>query len=53
MGRGARPTTPAYLALACCAGAAAALLTQWHVSLAPLVWVLLGVTAGYSISGSP
>jgi hypothetical protein len=44
------PTVPAYVAVAACAATVAA--TAAGRSLPVLVWVLLGITAGYSISGS-
>jgi hypothetical protein len=51
--RALRPTAPAYAALAgCVAVTVTALLLPWPVAFIPLVWVLLGITAGYSISGS-
>ena len=46
------PMTSAYVALGACV-LAAGLSAVAGVPLLAVIWVLLGVTAGYSISGSP
>ncbi|MDP4502995.1 hypothetical protein OHA25_21005 [Nonomuraea sp. NBC_00507] len=44
--------SPIALGLAVCAIALAASHLTWSLSLDVLAWTLLGVTAGYSLSGS-
>ncbi|MFI7604558.1 hypothetical protein ACIBTV_05480 [Micromonospora sp. NPDC049366] len=46
------PVTPAVAALALSAAALLAAVPARPLALTVLVWTLLGVTAGYSISGS-
>ncbi|WBB70080.1 hypothetical protein [Micromonospora sp. WMMD812] len=46
------PVTPAVAALALSAATLLAVLPARPLALTVLVWTLLGVTAGYSISGS-
>ncbi|MEU4511406.1 hypothetical protein AB0G05_18095 [Nonomuraea wenchangensis] len=40
------------LGIALCAALVAAAHQLWTASFTPLAWVLLGVTAGFSLSGS-